>query len=251
MLTSEEREVILKICGEELSEEIPLIAGCSAESTRKTIENMRRAKACGADAVLIATPYYVKPTQQGLIHHFERAAEAVDIPIILYNIPSRTGTNLLPYTLEKLAEISSIVGIKECSGDLIQAQVMMERISPLRFDFSFLSGDDHLTLPIMALGGHGVVSVISNLFPKEMKELMSCLESNSFVEARKLHSALFPLFQACFIETNPAPIKAAMEFFELPAGTCRSPLVPLLPENALQLKTLLTLWSQETVLSTV
>jgi len=200
---------------------------------------VKRAKDMGADAAMVVTPYYNKPNDDGLLRHFE-AAVSFDLPIIVYNIASRTGRNIPTPLMEKIAAIPGIVGVKEASGDLGQmGEVLLSIAAPRREGanpFTVLSGDDAFTLPLIALGGNGVISVIANLVPGRVKALTkACLEGN-FEEGRRIHFELAPLIKAAFIETNPVPIKKAMGWAGLPAGPARLPLGKLDPKNEAPIK---------------
>ncbi|MDR0376189.1 MAG: 4-hydroxy-tetrahydrodipicolinate synthase [Spirochaetaceae bacterium] len=226
-LEDAEEERLIKIAVEEVRGRVPIIVGTGSNSTKSMIGYTRRAKDLGADAALVVTPYYNKPNDSGLIRHFEAAA-AVGIPVVIYNIASRTGRNIPAPLIERLSRIPGIVGVKEASGDINQ---MADIISALgrdtARDFTVLSGDDALTLPLIALGGDGIVSVASNLIPGKAAALARACLSGNFEEGRRLHYELLPFFKAAFVETNPVPIKAAMGWAGLPAGPVRLPLGPL------------------------
>ncbi len=239
-LKSDEKKRIIDITLDETKDSpIILTIGTGCYSTESTIENTLYAKTRGADAALVVTPYYNKPTQQGLYYHFKAVAEASLFPIIVYNISGRTGQNLQTETLKKLSLIENIIGVKEASGNVLQMMDVYKDIVLNRPDFCLLSGDDALTLPLYALGGCGVISVVSNLLPEAVKALSDALFIQDFEEARKIHNELLPLFKGAFIETNPIPIKAAMNHFGMQSGPCRLPLCELLPENAEHLMQLL------------
>jgi 4-hydroxy-tetrahydrodipicolinate synthase len=239
-LLRDEQDKLIKITIEETRGKLPVIVGTGSNSTHHTIENTKRAKDLGADAALIVTPYYNKPNDAGVLAHFEAVAASVDIPIIVYNIASRTGKNITPKLMQRIAQIENVIGIKESSGDLAQIGDMMnEVVLPAKAEgrnLAFLSGDDSCTLPISAMGGDGVISVVSNLIPAKMTALCRACLSGNFDEARKLHYELLPFFKGAFIDTNPIPIKAAMNFAGLNAGTLRLPLLPLAQELESTLK---------------
>ena len=194
-------------------------------STAEAIHFSRTAARDGADALLHVTPYYNKPTQEGLYRHFSAVAAATPLPIILYNVPGRTGVNLLPETVARLAQdCPTIVGIKEASGNLDQASDIRRLCGP---DFILLSGDDSLTLPMLAIGGNGIISVMSNVAPAETAELVEAWWDGEHAEAQALHLRLFPLMRALFVETNPGPAKAAAELLGLCSGELRLPLAPV------------------------
>jgi 4-hydroxy-tetrahydrodipicolinate synthase len=190
----------------------------------------------GVDGVLSVTPFYNKPTQEGLYRHFETIADSTDLPIVLYNVPSRTGCNIQPATLQRLALIPNIVGIKEASGNLLQ---MCEICRSIPDDFSVLSGDDAFTLPLIALGGHGVISVVANETPAEMASLVDLATAAKFTEARKVHEQLLPLMQVNFIESNPIPVKAAMAALGLLEEIYRLPMVSPTDESRTQINDVL------------
>lgn len=204
---------------------VPVIAGSGTNSTAEAIHFSRTAARDGADALLHVTPYYNKPTQEGLYRHFAAVAAATPLPIILYNVPGRTGVNLLPETVARLAQdCPTIVGIKEASGNLDQASDIRRLCGP---DFILLSGDDSLTLPMLAIGGNGIISVMSNVAPAETAELVEAWWDGEHGEAQALHLRLFPLMRALFVETNPGPAKAAAELLGLCSGELRLPLAPV------------------------
>lgn len=238
-LTDTEKQRICKISFEENQKKSILTVGTGSYSTIETIENTKLAESNGADAALIVTPYYNKPTQKGMFLHFKAVAEAVNIPIIVYNIAGRTGQNMSTDTLQLLSDIPNIVGVKEASGNISQMMEVYDRIVTKRPDFSLLSGDDGLTLPAMSIGAHGVISVVSNLVPELIKSLTTFLQMQDYESARKLHYSLQPLFKGAFIETNPIPIKAAMNQFGMNVGSCRLPLCDLTDDNKQALKEIL------------
>ena len=226
-LTPEEHERVVAITVEVVNKRIPVIAGTGSNSTDEAIIFTKHAKAVGADGALLITPYYNKPTQEGLFRHFEAVAKAVDLPQILYNIPGRTSINMLPATTARLSQIPSIVGIKEGSGSL---QQVSEIIHLSKQDFLILSGDDPLTLPMMALGGKGVITVTANVAPTDMAHMVSAALNGDYEQARTLHFKLTPLFSALFLETNPIPVKAALAMMGKMSEEVRLPLTPLADE---------------------
>lgn len=230
-LTNDEKIKIITTAREQIKKRVPLLVGTGSNSTKKTIEETQQAKELGADIAQIIVPYYNKPTQEGLFRHYESIAKSVNIPIVIYNIPGRTAVNLAPETLSRIVEIPTIIGIKESSGNLIQCSNCLELLRAKRPDFQFYSGDDSFALPLIALGATGLVSVISNLIPATIVELVNYSLNNDFISARKLHYQLQSLFKAAFIETNPGPIKEAMNLCGLAAGPCRLPLYEMAPEN--------------------
>ncbi|MEO0130877.1 MAG: 4-hydroxy-tetrahydrodipicolinate synthase [candidate division WOR-3 bacterium] len=228
---------IVKTTIEFINKRKPVIVGTGTNNTKKTIKYTLLAEKLGADACLVVAPYYNKPTQEGLYQHFKEVSQSVKIPIILYNIPSRTGVNILPKTLERLiSDCKNIIGIKEASGNLDQVS---EIISGLGNNFIVLSGDDSLTLPILSLGGKGVISVLANILPKETHLLVKNFLEGNIKKARKIHLKYFKLMKALFIETNPIPIKTAMNLMRLPAGELRLPLTPMTRENLEYLKSVM------------
>jgi len=235
-LDDNEEEQLIKIAVEENKGRVPLIVGAGSNSTKHMEGYVKRARDLGADAALVVTPYYNKPNDSGLIKHFEIAA-AVGLPIIIYNIAGRTGRNIPTPLMEKLAAIPGIAGVKEASGDINQMMEVIGRIALPRKNtgnpFWVLSGDDSMTLPLIALGGVGLISVISNLVPQKVKAMVSACLAGNYDEARKLHYELLPLMKNAFIETNPVPIKTAMNWAGLPSGPVRLPMGPL-TENSEQ-----------------
>ncbi len=234
-LSSAEKNTILEIAKEQIFGKISFVIGTGSNATDVTIQNTLHAKKMGADFALIVTPYYNKPTQKGIYLHFKAIAEAVDIPIILYNHPGRCGVNISTETIIELSKIRNIVGVKEVSGNPFQVSEIIEKTN----NFSVLAGDDPFTLPLMAMGGHGIFSVASNLIPQEMVTLVRTLEVQDYTSARKIHHELGPLFRALSLETNPMSIKAAMSMVGLAAGSCRTPLCDMQSENLQKLKIVL------------
>jgi len=222
-LSREEHRRVVEITLEEAKGKVPVLAGAGGYNTRAVVELAREMEAIGADGILSVTPYYNKPTQEGLYQHFKTIAAAVKIPVIIYSVQSRTGVNVLPSTMKRLAEIDNIIGVKEASGNIVQVAEILQQVPE---DFLVLSGDDAITLPLIALGGKGVISVVSNQIPKEMTELTQACLRNDFVLARQLQKKYLPLMQVNFIETNPIPVKAAMALMGLLEPVWRLPLVP-------------------------
>ena len=203
---------------------VPVIIGAGSNNTRDAVRYTERAKKAGADAALVVTPYYNKPSKEGLFRHFE-AVSKVGIPIIVYNIQGRTGTNIPTDVLARIAELPNIAGVKEASGNINQMMEVIAQIKSKHPDFVVLSGDDGLTLPIMAAGGDGVISVVSNLTPSLITQMVDYSLKGDFDSARKVHYRLLPFFKAAFVDGNPTSIKYAMNFKGLPAGAVRLPLV--------------------------
>ncbi|MCK5343661.1 MAG: 4-hydroxy-tetrahydrodipicolinate synthase [Candidatus Heimdallarchaeota archaeon] len=203
-----------------------IVAGTRTNDTARTIELTKQAKEAGADGALIVTPYYNKPTQEGLYQHYKAIANAVDIKIILYNVPSRTSVNLNSHTVKRLAEIENIVGIKEASGNLDQVTEIARSTN-----LEILSGDDALSLSMYALGGVGVVSVVGNIVPGDILEIYNAWQAGEFQKALKISNKLYPLSKAMFVETNPVPVKTMLMLLGRYNGSVRLPLVPIKPEN--------------------
>jgi 4-hydroxy-tetrahydrodipicolinate synthase len=223
-LTDAEHDRVVKIVAEAAAKRLPVVAGTGSNDTAAAIKHTRAAKRAGADAALLITPYYNKPTQAGLYAHFRAVAQAVDIPVILYNVPGRTAVNMLPETVARLSEVPGIVGIKEASGSLDQVTAIVKLSRP---GFAVLSGDDSLTLPILALGGVGVISVTANVLPATVARLVRAFRGGDLEGARRLHYELFDLTRALFLETNPIPVKTAAGLLGLCGAELRLPLTPM------------------------
>lgn len=236
-LSYEEHNKVIEVTVDAAKGKVPVLAGTGSNSTWEAIMLTEHAKEVGADGVLLVAPYYNKPTQRGLYEHFKKVAETVDVPQVLYNIPSRTGVNIEPETMARLAEVKNIVGVKEASGNLDQVMRIIDLTRDK--DFSVISGEDSLTFPILTLGGVGVISVTSNLVPDKVAGLVDAFFAGDLETSRKIHYGLLPLFKAMFIETNPAPVKAAMDMMGMAAGKPRLPLVELQPENRERLRKVL------------
>ncbi len=235
-LSPDERTSVIKAALEARgnNKNVSVIPGTGTNSTATTIELSKAAEALGVDAVMLITPYYNKPTQAGLMKHYEAVARAVSLPIVLYNVPGRTGVNMLPETVAELAKIDNIVAVKEASGSVDQ----VSRISATT-GITILSGDDSLTLPMMAVGAKGVVSVAGNVAPRHVSRMVSAFLDGRTDEARDIHLRLLPLFHVLFIETNPGPVKAALEMQGLGAGELRLPLVPVSEESRAKIRAVL------------
>ncbi|MEJ5300326.1 MAG: 4-hydroxy-tetrahydrodipicolinate synthase [Thermodesulforhabdaceae bacterium] len=232
-LSFEEHERVVEITVEQVNKRVPVIAGTGSNNTAEAIRLTRHAYKAGADAVLMISPYYNKPTQEGLYRHFAKVAAEVDIPIILYNIPGRTAVNMEPETIERLSRIPNIVGIKEASGSMKQ---IMDIIARCGEDFAVLSGEDYLTFPLMSVGGKGVISVVSNIAPRDMSEMCRLALEGKWDDARALNYKLLPLCHILFCETNPAPVKAALAMMKkIPSDEVRLPLAPLSETNRAKL----------------
>jgi 4-hydroxy-tetrahydrodipicolinate synthase len=227
-LSYDEHDKVIELTVEFAKGRIPVIAGTGSNSTEEAVALTKHAEKAGADASLQVSPYYNRPTQKGLYLHFKAIAEAVDIPIILYNIASRTGVNIEPETFMKLSQIKNIIGVKEASGSLEQ----MSRIRKLcPKDFLLISGDDALTLPVMAIGGVGIISVVANIIPKDVADMCAAFEKGNLKKAEELHYKMLPLVKAMFVETNPIPVKTAMGLMKLCDPSLRLPMCEMLPEN--------------------
>ena len=227
-LTEEERLRVVEITVDVAKGKLPVLAGAGGYNTCEVIERARELAKLDVSGILSVTPYYNKPTQEGLYQHFKAIAEAVDLPIILYSVQGRTGVNIEPATVLRLAQIPNIVGIKEASGNVAQMATILNCVPK---EFLVLSGDDALTLPLVALGGHGVISVASNEIPVEMRRLTHLALSDDFDAAREIHRRYHPLMEINFVESNPIPVKCAMAEMGLLEACWRLPLVAPKPEN--------------------
>lgn len=221
-LSYDEHNRVVDIVIDEVNGRVPVIAGTGSNSTAETIMLTQHAKDAGADGALVITPYYNKPTQDGLYAHFKKVAESVDIPIVVYNVPGRTGVSISPETLARLSTINTIVAVKEASGSLDQVSQILAKSG-----LTVLSGDDSLTLPMIAVGGRGVISVAANIVPARMAKLVATALDGDYELARKIHYELYPLFKAMFVETNPIPVKAAVAALQMIGPELRLPLTPL------------------------
>ncbi|NEZ03221.1 4-hydroxy-tetrahydrodipicolinate synthase [Wenzhouxiangella sp. XN201] len=223
-----EHDGVIRYTVEKVAGRVQVWAGTGSNNTQQAIRTTREAQEAGADGVLVVTPYYNKPSQAGLQRYFREIAESTELPIIVYNIKGRTAVNVETETLAEIAKIPNVIAVKEASGDIGQMADVIDRICQ-RHDEPFwvVSGDDALTLPLMSIGGHGVISVVSNLVPERMVALVDAAAKGDFETARAIHFELLPLFKAAFIETNPVPIKAAMNLCGIDVGSVRSPLAPL------------------------
>ncbi|MCP9441962.1 MAG: 4-hydroxy-tetrahydrodipicolinate synthase [Nitrospira sp.] len=235
-LSHEEHNRVIQLTVEVVNRRVPVIAGTGSNSTEEAIALTKHAKQAGADGALLITPYYNKPTQEGLYRHYKAVAEAVDLPLVLYNIPGRTGVNLLPSTIARLSAIDTIVGVKEGSGSVQQASDIVQMCGDR---ITVLAGDDSLTLPMMAVGAKGVITVTANIVPTEMAQLVKTFADGKIVEARRLHFALSPLFAALFLETNPIPVKEALGMMGKIDPELRLPLCPMGQETRDKLRQVL------------
>ncbi|MDR0238973.1 MAG: 4-hydroxy-tetrahydrodipicolinate synthase [Deltaproteobacteria bacterium] len=233
-LSHDEHEQVIRICVDQAKGRVPVLAGAGSNNTMEAIRLTRFAKEAGADGALLITPYYNKPTQEGLYQHFAAIAGTVNFPLVPYNVPGRTGCNLLPATLGRLArECPNIVGVKEASGDLTQISEVLEQCGSI---FCLLSGDDFTVLPILSVGGCGVISVTSNIAPAKMAKLCSAFAQGDLESARSLHFELAPLNRAMFLETNPIPVKTALHMMGYMDLEFRLPLCPLGEGNVVKLR---------------
>jgi 4-hydroxy-tetrahydrodipicolinate synthase len=232
-MSHEEHDRVIALAISSANKKIPVIAGTGSNSTEEALRLTRHAHKAGADGAMVVCPYYNRPTQEGLYQHYKTIAEEVPIPIVIYNIPGRTGVNLNPDTLFRLSQIPNIVGIKEAAGSIKQMSDMIGLCGP---DFDVISGDDGFTLPLMALGGKGVISVMSNIVPADMAELVRACKAGDFERARKLHHKMSPLIDALFIETNPVPVKAALAMMGMIDDEVRLPLAKLSPGSSDKLR---------------
>ncbi len=236
-LTHEEHKRAISICVEQVKGRVPVIAGAGSNCTSEAVDLTKHAKDAGADAALLITPYYNKPTDAGLVAHFKTIAREVPIPFFIYNVPGRTSLNVRPATVARIfREVPEAIGIKEATGNLKQVSEVIEKCGP---DFIVLSGDDFTVLPLLSVGGHGVISVTSNIIPNMMHSLCRAYKDNNQDEAKKLHHRMAPLCRAMFLETNPIPVKTSLALMKKIELELRLPLVPMLEDNEASLKSIL------------
>jgi 4-hydroxy-tetrahydrodipicolinate synthase len=235
-LSFEEKVKLFSAVTDALGGQMNIIAGTGSNSTEDSILLTKAAEKAGVDGIMLVAPYYNKPSQEGLYQHFKTVAEQTSLPIMVYNVPGRTSSNILPETVARLAEIENIVAIKEASGDLEQVSILKTLVPE---DFLIYSGDDALTLPILAVGGAGVVSVASHLVGREIKSMISAFFAGKVGDALEIHLKLMPLFRAMFLTTNPVPVKRALEFVGVETGPLRLPLVDLTEQEAQKIKEVL------------
>jgi 4-hydroxy-tetrahydrodipicolinate synthase len=235
-LSRQEHLRVVEITLEEAAGRVPVLAGCGGYNTAEVIELGKELAAMRVNGLLSVTPYYNKPTQEGLYQHYKAIAAAVKLPVVVYSVQGRTGVNIEPATVRRLSEIENIVGIKEASGNIAQIAAILQQV-PERF--VVLSGDDAVTLPLIALGGRGVISVVSNQIPAEMTRLVHLCQNNEFPAARQLFYKYLPLMEVNFIESNPIPVKAAMALMGLLEPVWRLPLTPPKPENLARIERVL------------
>jgi 4-hydroxy-tetrahydrodipicolinate synthase len=232
-LSMEEHSRVIDIAVEAVNKRVPVIAGTGGNSTSEAIELTEHAKKAGADATLQVTPYYNKPTQEGLVQHFKAIAKAVPLPQVLYNVPGRTSVNMLPETVARLADLPEVVAIKEASGSLGQ---MAEIVNLAGDNITLLSGDDNVTLPVLSIGGKGVVSVVANIVPRDTADMVNAWQEGDSKKAKALFYKLFPLCQAMFYETNPIPVKTSLALMGQVQDEMRLPLAPMAHANLEKLK---------------
>jgi 4-hydroxy-tetrahydrodipicolinate synthase len=224
---------VIRACVDQVKKRVPILAGTGSNSTSEAVELTRAAKEAGADGALLITPYYNKPSQEGLYQHFKAVAEQVSLPQVLYNVPGRTGINLTVDTTVRLAELPNVIGLKDASGGVNQAGEILARTGE---EFAILSGDDALTLPFMAVGAKGVISVTANIMPAAVKSLVQAVEDGRWNDARRQHMEMLDIHNAMFIESNPTPVKAALELMGKCSARVRLPLVTMQPQSIQQLK---------------
>ena len=236
-ISHDEQGEIIRICVEQVKGRVPVIAGAGSNNTREAVELAAMAKKAGADAALIITPYYNKPTPDGLVAHFKALATGASMPFILYNVPGRTGQNVLPKTIARIVrEVPEVIGVKEATGDIKQGTEVVEFLGR---DFIVLSGDDYTVLPLLSVGGHGVISVTSNIAPAKMADMCQAFFKRDIARAQALNLELMPLNRAMFLEVNPIPVKTAVALMGKIGLEFRLPLVPLEPANLAKLKEVL------------
>ncbi len=236
-LSHQEHDDVIKTVIRAVKKRVPVIAGTGSNSTEEAIRLTREAEKSGADGALLISPYYNRPTQEGIYQHYKKVAASVGIPLIVYNIPGRTGSKIEPETLARLSEIKNIAGVKEATGSVDQAIDVIRLAKP---GFAVLSGEDSLTFSLMALGGKGVISTVTNIVPKEMAELTQACLKGDWEKGRKIQFKLVPLIRAVFIETNPIPIKTALSLMGKCRGDLRLPLTPMSEGGLKKLKTAMT-----------
>jgi 4-hydroxy-tetrahydrodipicolinate synthase len=235
-LYHEEHKRVVESCVDQVKKRVPVVAGTGSNNTAEALELTKHAQTAGADYALMITPYYNKPTQEGLYQHFKTIADKTSIPIVVYNVPSRTSVNLLPETVARLAEFPNIVAIKEATGDLKQCAKIVELCGD---KITLISGDDFTVLPLLAIGGKGVISVVSNVVPQDMSGMCDAFAKGDLATAQKLHYKMWPLMEAMFYETNPTPAKTALKMMGKITGEVRQPLCPMSPANEDKLRQVL------------
>ncbi len=235
-LTHKEHDQVVKACIEQVNKRVPVMAGTGSNSTAEAIDISKHALEIGADGLLLVAPYYNKPSQEGLYQHYKTIAEAIPLPQVMYNVPGRTSMNVTAETTVRLAEIENIVAIKEASGDITQASEIIARAGD---KIDVLSGDDFLTLPLMACGAKGVISVTANIMPKQVKAMVQAIQDNRWAEAKELHLQLLDVHQAMFIDSNPVPVKTSAALMNKCRGDVRLPLVAMKSDSLEKLKGIL------------
>lgn len=238
-LSFDEQKQLLEAAVDQADGRVPVIGGSGSNNTREAVELTQYAEEAGASAAMLITPYYNKPGDAGQLLHYRTVAGKVDIPIILYNVPSRTGVNMKPSVVAELAKVDNIVGIKEASGNPAQSAEIIELTRDHKKKFTVLSGDDNLTIPIMSYGGTGVVSVVANVLPREVSQMVDAYLKGDRKKALDAYYRLAPIMRGLFIETNPIPVKAAANMMGLAAGDLRAPLTTIAPENQEKLRAML------------
>jgi len=235
-LSHEEHKRVVEACVDQVKKRVPVVAGTGSNNTAEALELTRHAQIAGADYALLITPYYNKPTQEGLYQHFKTIADNTSIPMVVYNVPTRTSVNLLPETVARLAEFPNIVAIKEATGDLKQCAKIVELCGD---KITLISGDDFTVLPLLAIGGMGVISVVSNVAPQDMAGMCAAFFKGDLKTAQQLHYKMWPLMEAMFYETNPTPAKTALKMMGKITGEVRQPLCPMSPANEDKLRQVL------------
>jgi 4-hydroxy-tetrahydrodipicolinate synthase len=230
-LTNEEHLRVIQLVVEATKKRVPVIAGTGSNSTRETIEMSAAARKVGADGLLLVTPYYNRPGQEHLYRHFKAVVEAVPLPSVLYNVPGRTACDLLPETIVRLAELPQVVGVKEATASALRASQILAQLGSKNEQVALLSGDDATAFPLFALGARGVISVVSNVAPKQMSAMWDAAAAGDWKKARELHYQLLPLGEGLFVEANPIPVKTAMAMMGRIADEIRPPLYPLAPQH--------------------
>ncbi len=236
VLSVEERLELYTVIQNRVGKKAEIWAGTGSNNTEFSVELSKKAEKCGVHGIMLVSPYYNKPSQQGLYEHFKTIADSISLPVMLYNVPGRTASNLLPQTIKKLTAVENIIAVKEASGDMDQASLLY---SLVRDRMAIYCGDDSLTLPMLALGAQGVVSIASHLAGREIRRMMESYCAGEVEEARNIHNRLFPLFRGLFINSNPIPLKAAMNMLGLPAGVLRLPLIYASEEEQKAIATIL------------
>jgi len=240
-ITHVEQRKMMDILVDEVSGRVKAVAGAGSNSSKESLSLVKYAENAGADAALVITPYYNKPQQHGLYEHYKMLTETTDIPIIVYNVPSRTGTDIDVATIGKVSQLDNVIGIKEANPDLDKVSQIQKKLEELgnRDDFSIISGNDNLTLPMISMGGTGVISVVANVDPERMSQMVRSALEGDYVNALKLHDELYDLMKVLFIESNPVPAKEALNMMGRPAGHVRMPLAPLKEESKEELQKVL------------